>query len=105
MGEGGSINPASALAATADRKLLLLVADGRQPLLSVGMTYYEVAKVLREFGATDAIAMDGGGSTTLVLADGANGRVRVVNSPSDGAERPVGNNLAVFAAPLSAKEK
>ena len=96
---GNGTYPQTALGCTADRKLILLVCDGRQPETSVGMTYDETAHVLQSLGAVDAIALDGGGSATLVMADTPDGKPRVINRPSDGYERAVGNSLAVFAAP------
>jgi exopolysaccharide biosynthesis protein len=55
------------------------------------MTIAEIADLLIGLGAVEAINMDGGGSTTMVI-DG-----KVVNSPSDLAgERPVGDALLVF---------
>jgi len=60
------------------------------------MTYEEVAGVLKEFGAVDAIAFDGGGSATIVMADGRDGEPRILNRPSDGKERAVGNNMGVI---------
>ena len=96
---GDPTYPQTALGLTRDNKLILFVADGRQPEISHGMTYEEVAFVLRGFGALDAIALDGGGSATLVMADTLTGAPRVLNHPSDGYERPVGNNLAVFIKP------
>ena len=96
---GDTTYPQTAMGLTGDNKLILFVSDGRQPEISHGMTYEEVACVLKEFGAVDAIALDGGGSATLVLADTFTGMPRVVNHPSDGRERPVGNNLAVFVKP------
>lgn len=91
---GDPTYPQTAIGHTADRRLILFVSDGRQPAFSAGMTYEEVATVLKEFGAVDAIALDGGGSATLVMAD-ERGEPRVLNRPSDGSERAVGNNLAV----------
>ncbi len=67
--------------------VFLGVVDGRQPRLSVGMTYWELAQLAGELGCTEAMALDGGGSSTL-WADG-----RVLNSPSDGEVRPVANAL------------
>lgn len=46
---------------------------------------------MAQLGAHDAMAMDGGGSSTMV----AGGAVR--NRPSDGQQRRVGNHLAVIA--------
>jgi exopolysaccharide biosynthesis protein len=95
-GPGGDATyPQTAIGHTADHRLILFVSDGRQPEFSAGMTYGEVAEVLKEFGAVDAIAFDGGGSATLVMTDGKDGEPRVLNRPSDGQERPVGNNLAI----------
>lgn len=96
-GKGGNATyPQTAIGHTADHRLILFVSDGRQPGFSVGMTYEEVATVLKEFGAVDALALDGGGSATMVMADGKDGEPRVLNRPSDGKERAVGNSLAVI---------
>jgi hypothetical protein len=82
------------------RRLLLLVVDGRQKGYSDGMTLRELAEVMRDLGARDAINLDGGGSTTLVYADpAASTTLRIANRPSDPAgERPVGDALAIVAA-------
>jgi len=96
-GKGGDTTyPQTAVGHTADHRLILFVSDGRQPGFSAGMTYEEVAVVLKEFGAVDAIAFDGGGSATMVMADGKDGEPKVLNRPSDGKERAVGNNLGVI---------
>ena len=67
--------------------LFLVVVDGRQPWLSVGMTLPELADLMKRLRCRDALNLDGGGSSTLWL----NGKV--VNSPSDGRERAVANGL------------
>ncbi|MEC3881760.1 phosphodiester glycosidase family protein [Parapedobacter sp. 10938] len=73
-------HPRSAIAITANRKLIFLVVDGRNRQ-SAGMNLIELTNVLRWLGADDAMNLDGGGSSTL-YAKGAteNG---VVNHPSD----------------------
>jgi exopolysaccharide biosynthesis protein len=77
------------------RRLLLVTVDGRQPGYSAGMTLRELAALLRSLGARDALNLDGGGSTTFVVAPGG-GEPRIANQPSDSTgERPVGNALAV----------
>ena len=69
--------------------LFLLTVDGRSEN-SGGMTLVELASVMRELGAWQAMNFDGGGSTTMVV-DG-----KVVNHPSDKeGERAVGNALLV----------
>jgi len=80
------------------RRLLLITIDGRQPGYSVGTTNRESARVALELGATEAINLDGGGSTAMVVAryDGGATRFEVVNRPSDPqGERAVGNALVV----------
>ncbi len=84
-------HPRTAVATLADSRVLLMVVDGRQPDYSIGMTLADVAGVLREFGAVEAINLDGGGSTTMVVAG------TVVNRPSDVAgERPVSDVLLIL---------
>jgi Phosphodiester glycosidase len=76
----------------ADGTLLLVTVDGRRPGWSVGMTLPEAARLMRRLGARDALNLDGGGSSTMVV------RGEVVNRPSDRVgERPVSNGL--FVAP------
>ena len=82
-----SHEPRTALGYNAD-KLFLVVADGRQPQYSTGLTLYELASILIELGATEAINLDGGSSSTFVVND------TVVNNPSGKQERDVLN--AVF---------
>ncbi|HLG06055.1 MAG TPA: phosphodiester glycosidase family protein [Gemmatimonadales bacterium] len=79
------------------RRLLLVVVDGRQRPHSDGMTLGELADLLLGLGASEAINLDGGGSSTLVYMDpAAAGSPRVANRPSDPAgERAVGNALAI----------
>ena len=84
-------HPRTAAGVRADGRILLVTVDGRQPEMSVGMTIAELAALLIELGAVEAVNMDGGGSTAMVV------RGRVVNSPSDlTGERPVGDALLVF---------
>ena len=82
-----SHEPRTALGYNADT-LFLIVADGRQPKYSTGLTLYELASILIELGATEAINLDGGSSSTFVV-DNA-----VINKPSGQREREVLN--AVF---------
>lgn len=82
-----SHEPRTALGYNADN-LFLVVADGRQPKYSTGLTLYELANILIELGATEAINLDGGSSSTFVVNDA------VINRPSGRQEREVLN--AVF---------
>jgi hypothetical protein len=73
-----------------DGTLLLVTVDGRLPGWSVGMTLPEAARLMRSLGARDALNLDGGGSTTMVV------RGEVVNRPADRVERRVSDGLFVF---------
>jgi exopolysaccharide biosynthesis protein len=86
-----SPHPRTAVGLSKDGKTLyLVVADGRRSGVP-GMTLAELASFFTEkLGACSAINLDGGGSTTMTI----NGKI--VNRPSDGVERPVGNHLAVI---------
>lgn len=95
--------PRTAVAVTRDGRLLLMTVDGRQPGFSEGMSLQEVARFLVAHGAVDALNLDGGGSTTMAIADP---RPRIINFPSDhkpsgeaGEARAVGVSLGVFAKP------
>jgi exopolysaccharide biosynthesis protein len=88
--------PRSAAGTSADgRRMWLLTLDGRQSD-SVGATLHELAKLLRELGVDDAVNLDGGGSSTLVLRDpGATG-VTIVNDPSGPSPRFVPNGIGIY---------
>jgi exopolysaccharide biosynthesis protein len=80
------------------RRVLIAVIDGRQAGYSAGMSLRETATLLRDLGARDAINLDGGGSSAMVVWDSRAERqqLRVVNKPSDAiGERPVANALAI----------
>lgn len=91
-------NPVSAVGITRDGRTMLLVAvDGRQPRVSIGLTQPQLAAYMRWLGAYEAMEFDSGGSVTMAVQfPGRRGPV-VVNSPSDGHERPVANALLVFS--------
>jgi len=84
------------------RYLYLIVVDGRQPFYSDGATFLELAKLLVDQGAFFAMALDGGGSSTMVV-EGKDGGPVILNSPIDnyipGRERPVANHFGVFVDP------
>jgi len=99
--EGDTRHPRTVIA-WSGRRHWFLAFDGRQPGYSVGASVREIADfVIRGIQADNAINLDGGGSTTMVV-DGA-----VVNCPSDGAvtpctgvERAVSNALLLVRRPV-----
>ncbi|MBA4138161.1 MAG: hypothetical protein C0518_12665 [Opitutus sp.] len=95
-------HPRTAAGVAADgRTLILLAIDGRQPGHSVGATLPEMADMLLELGTHDAVALDGGGSTSFYLKR-SDGTV-VTNKPSGGQWRPIANHLGIWIAPAAAK--
>lgn len=75
-------------------KVYFVVIDGRSPK-STGVSLGEAAGVFLGLGAVNAVNLDGGGSSCMVV----NGDV--VNTPSDGSLRSVGNGcLLVSNAPV-----
>jgi len=76
-----------------DKFYFLLVVDGRQSGLSVGMSLPELADYLVKIGCTDAMNLDGGGSSTFWV------RGQVMNSPCNGGERDMANALVLVQKP------
>ncbi len=67
-----------------------------------GVTLAELGDLLKGFGAHDALNLDGGGSTALVI-EGPDGSPELLNRPCGlpvGVERRVANHLGVFAQKL-----
>ena len=88
-------HPRSAIGMTSTGEVILFVVDGRQDFVSEGLTTPEVADILiADFDVVDALNLDGGGSTSLAVADPI---ARLANTTVGGAERVVGSSLAVFA--------
>ena len=85
-----SPNPRTAVGTAPDGQWLFVVVDGRQPGYSVGLTFPELGRLMVRMGARDAMGLDSGGSSVMVV------KGQVVNSPSDGRERRVSNGIGVF---------
>lgn len=81
-------NPLTVVSIDNNNKVYFTIVDGRSSQ-SIGMTYLEIAEYLRNLGMKDALTLDGGGSSTLIIRD------KIMNSPSDGKERPIPNALVV----------
>jgi len=83
------------------KTLLLVVVDGRQKEVAVGMSLPDLADVMIKYGAEQALNLDGGGSSMMGIRDPKTRKLEIVNIPSDGAakglvyERAVANVLGV----------
>lgn len=76
-----------------DQTIFMVVVDGRQKKLSIGMTLPELAAYLIKLGCREAVNLDGGGSSTFWY------RGKVVSSPCEGRERPMVNSLVLVRKP------
>ena len=76
-------------------KLMFVTVDGRgrgknkKNGRSIGMTLTELAYFMQSLGAEDALNLDGGGSSTMVISG------KVMNRPVDGNERRVNNSILI----------
>jgi exopolysaccharide biosynthesis protein len=89
-------HPRSLIGATTDGHILFIVVDGRQPGYADGMTLFELRALARSLGCTDALNLDGGGSSTLYIE--GRGEEGVVNKPSGKTQRPVASIIFVRTA-------
>lgn len=74
-----------------DRFIFLVEVDGRQPDLSVGMTFEELASYLAKIGCKEAMGLDGGGSATMWVGG------QIMNNPCEGGERGMANGLVLMS--------
>ncbi|MGL4993086.1 MAG: phosphodiester glycosidase family protein [Bacteroidales bacterium] len=88
-------HPRTAIGFSQDKRFLyFMVVDGRSSL-SVGCTTKQLGELIKLSGASDALNLDGGGSSALYV-----NKLGVTNNPSDYSERAVANGIfAVSTAP------
>jgi exopolysaccharide biosynthesis protein len=82
--------PRTAIGFTKENKLIILTVDGRQRGVSEGATLSELADLMLGFGAYQAMNLDGGSSTQMVV----NGRL--VNCPSTRRAAKVTNAILIY---------
>ncbi len=85
-------HPRTCVGYTDDGRLFLVVVDGRSEK-SNGASLVDLVKIMLDLGATNAVTLDGGGSSTMVTYK--NGNCRIHNTPSDGSLRSVYNSVAL----------
>ena len=78
------LHPRSAIGYTRDGRIIVLAVQGRTPGVAAGVTLLQEARILRDLGCWEALNLDGGGSSCMLV----NGKETI--HPSDkGGERPV----------------
>ena len=70
-------HPRTMIGTTRGSAIWLVTVDGRNPSISLGMTFAELTNLARKLNLVDALNLDGGGSTTMVV------KGKIVNHPSD----------------------
>ena len=73
--------------------MFIITVDGRMEGFSEGVSPGELGVWIRRYGAADALNMDGGGSTTLLVSDGKGG-IRKLNKSR--YYRPVATSLGIY---------
>jgi len=100
------VQPRTVFGLSQDRRYFyMMIIDGRQPGYSESALNSESGMWIRQFGAWDAVNMDGGGSTAMYMADCAGNPVALGHSSYIAAwsrERYTGSHLGVYAPPLPA---
>lgn len=100
----GARHPRTVVGLSEDRKTLwLVVVDGRQDGHSRGASMLELGELLKKLGAHDALNVDGGGSTAMVVKDLRTGTHGVANQVSELSttgegvrmERPVADVIGI----------
>lgn len=84
----GGRNPRTAIGYTEDNNLILVAVDGREGS-SVGLTLVELAKLMKTLGCTNAINLDGGGSTVMYI------KGQIVNHPHQPGGIALSNALVI----------
>lgn len=86
-------NPRTAVGVAADGTILMMVADGRAPGYSAGLSIPETAMVMKHFGAVSAINLDGGGSSMMVV----NQQPLTLPSDAGNVERADGDGILLLS--------
>ncbi|MBD0669622.1 phosphodiester glycosidase family protein [Streptomyces sp. CBMA156] len=104
--DGNELNARTAVGFSADNRRMYLVSiDGRQAD-SPGINLPDLAVLMRDMGAHNALNMDGGGSAAMAARLPGAGQAGTVSNPSDnGGERAVANGLGLFSTPGSGQTK
>jgi len=81
-------NPRTAIAKTNNKHLIFIVVEGRSTR-SIGMTIKELSLLAKNLGAVDAINLDGGGSSELIIGE------KIMNELNGETERPIATSVLI----------
>lgn len=91
------LNARTMVGLTADGKVVMAVADGKQLPFSRGACMYELAEIMLASGCVTAINLDGGGSSAYAARPQGGGDIMLVDRPCDGSERQVSSSLMIVS--------
>lgn len=93
-----TMEPRTAIGVSQDGKeVYLMVVDGRNFYYSNGADLLDLMNLMSACGASDALNLDGGGSSTFIAKDIESGELKLLNWPTDngGVMRKVATGLAI----------
>ena len=93
-----TMEPRTSIGVSQDGKeVYLMVVDGRNFYYSNGADLLDLMNLMSACGASDALNLDGGGSSTFIAKDIESGELKLLNWPTDngGVMRKVATGLAI----------
>ncbi|HEY4207281.1 MAG TPA: phosphodiester glycosidase family protein [Puia sp.] len=92
-----TITTRTAIGITDNNEIYFLVVDADSFYDSNGIDYEDMSAIMKAFGVSDAINVDGGGSSTFVIKNPLADIWQVRNKPEDGSPRAIGTSWLVVA--------
>jgi Exopolysaccharide biosynthesis protein related to N-acetylglucosamine-1-phosphodiester alpha-N-acetylglucosaminidase len=92
-----TVEPRTGVGITDNRLVYFIVVDGRNFYFSNGINYSDMSQIFYALGASDAINLDGGGSSTFMIRHPLAPVWQVRNMPSDGSPRAVANSWLIIS--------
>lgn len=94
---GADKEPRTAVGIKTDGNVFFVVIDGRQEPYSAGISMPDLAQLMIDLGAVNALNLDGGGSSTFATRELGGDSLEVDNKPSDRMERTVANSWLIVS--------
>ena len=100
----GEVHPRTVVGYREDGTVVMMVIDGRQVKHSNGASILQCSLLMQRFGASDALLLDGGGSSDMVLRDPDTNKYTTANKPSDGSDQGQNNLRDMYNSLLVVKK-
>ena len=99
---GAPRHECQAIGLTKNKDIIVATVDGEEPT-SLGMSWYNLGKLMKQQGCYDAIMLDGGGSATFMTRR-SNGGLMIRNNLFDGMYRDVSSSILVVQTKKNKKK-